>query len=91
MTPPILHSVDDAIFDETFRILAVYYNASDISGIGSIQMGLGKTKYDVKVRRYQPFEMRGRKGNTFIVNEEFEMKSGEPAYIRIKAVNNGKL
>nr|KAG5700346.1 hypothetical protein BaRGS_029598 [Batillaria attramentaria] len=88
-SPPNLHSVDDPIFDEDFRLLAVYFSASDeISGVARVEFGLGKTKYDVMIRRYIPYEIRGTSGNTYLLNEEFETASGTPAWIRLKIVNN---
>nr|KAG5706493.1 hypothetical protein BaRGS_032886 [Batillaria attramentaria] len=42
-TPPLMNSVDEVLFDETFRFLVVYYNASDvISGVARMEFGLGK-------------------------------------------------
>ncbi|KAK7496779.1 hypothetical protein BaRGS_00011988 [Batillaria attramentaria] len=88
-TPPLMNSVDEVLFDETFRFLVVYYNASDvISGVARMEFGLGKTKYDARIRPYLPFEMRGENNNTYLVNEEFETSDGVPAWIRLKVVNN---
>ncbi|KAK7493720.1 hypothetical protein BaRGS_00015049 [Batillaria attramentaria] len=88
-TPPKLDSVEDPLFDETFRYLVVYYSASDeVSGISGIEFGLGRTKYDVMVRPYVPFDILGEGHHTYIVNEEFETENGVPAWIRLKVVNN---
>ena len=90
ITPPIMHSVSDVIFDDGFRFLAVYYNATDnLSGITRLEFGLGKTKYDVMIRKYLPFEIQGNKDNTHLLNKEFETASGVPAWIRLKVVDNG--
>ena len=90
-TPPDFHAVQEFLFDESFRFLAVYYNVSDvISGVARMEFGLGKTKYDVMIRRYLPFEMRGVDGGTYLVNEEFETQDGVPAWIRLKVVDNGE-
>ena len=90
-TPPDFHAVQEFLFDDSFRFLAVYYNVSDlVSGVAGIEFGLGGTKYDVMIRPYIPFEMRGVEGNTYIVNEEFETEDGVPAWIRLKVINNGK-
>lgn len=89
-SPPHLNSVDQVLFDEDFRFLVVYFSASDsISGIKSMELGLGRTKYDVELRRYMPLEIRGTSGNTYLVEEEFETASGSPAWIRLKLTNNG--
>ena len=83
--------VNEFLFDETFRYLAVYYDASDdISGVGRMEFGLGRTKYDVMLRAYQPLQMRGVANNTYLVYEEFETVFGVPAWIRLKVVNNGQ-
>ncbi|XP_076452271.1 uncharacterized protein LOC143287914 [Babylonia areolata] len=88
-TPPDFHAVQEFLFDESFRFLVVYYNVSDaVSGVAAMEFGLGKTKYDAKIRRYMPFEMRGVAGNSYLVNEEFETQDGVPAWIRLKVVNN---
>ncbi|XP_070206105.1 uncharacterized protein [Littorina saxatilis] len=88
-TPPNFHSVKEFLFDDSFRFLAVYYNVSDdTSGVARMEFGLGRTKYDVMIRKYLPFEMRGVEGNTYIVNEEFETEDGSPAWIRLKVVNS---
>ncbi|KAK7496780.1 hypothetical protein BaRGS_00011989, partial [Batillaria attramentaria] len=88
-SPPLLNSVNEILFDETFRYLVVYYNASDVfSGVARMEFGLGITKYDVNIRRFLTFEMRGVGGNTYLVNEEFETADGVPAWIRLKVVNN---
>ena len=90
ITPPIMHSVSDVIFDDGFRFLAVYYNATDnLSGIGRLEFGLGKTKYDVMIRKYMPFEIQGNEDNTHLLNKEFETASAVPAWIRLKVVDNG--
>ena len=90
-TPPDFNAVEEFLFDDSFRFLVVYYNVSDaISGIARMEFGLGKTKYDVMIRRYLPFEMRGVAGNTYLVNEEFETQDGVPAWIRLKVVNKGE-
>ena len=87
----MIFQVNEFLFDETFRHLAVYYDASDdISGIARMEFGLGKTKYDVMLRSYRPLAMRGMGDNTYLVNEEFETDSGVPAWIRLKVVNNGE-
>ncbi|KAK7493737.1 hypothetical protein BaRGS_00015066 [Batillaria attramentaria] len=88
-SPPNMNSVEEFLFDESFRFLVVYYNATDdTSGIARMEFGLGKTKYDVMIRRYLPFEIRGQGANTYLVNEEFETEEGVPAWIRLKVVNN---
>ncbi|KAL8573311.1 hypothetical protein ACOMHN_032773 [Nucella lapillus] len=88
-TPPQFHAVQEFLFDESFRFLVVFYNVSDdISGVARMEFGLGRTKYDVMIRRYLPLEMRGVRGNTYLVNEEFETQDGVPAWIRLKVVNN---
>jgi hypothetical protein len=44
-TPPHFHAVQEFLFDDTFRFLVVYYNVSDpISGVASMEFGLGLTK-----------------------------------------------
>ena len=87
----MLIQVSEFLFDETFRHLAVYYDASDdISGIARMEFGLGKTKYDVMLRSYEPLEMRGKGDNTYLVIEDFETDSGVPTWIRLKVVNNGE-
>ncbi|KAK7496755.1 hypothetical protein BaRGS_00011964, partial [Batillaria attramentaria] len=87
--PPFMNSVEEILFDETFRFLVVYFNATDVtSGVARTEFGLGRTKYDVMIRRYLPFEMRGGASNTYIVNEEFETEDGVPAWIRLKVVDN---
>ncbi|KAK7113965.1 hypothetical protein V1264_000110 [Littorina saxatilis] len=89
ITPPVLHSVSDVIFDDGFRLLAVYFNATDnLSGVTGLEFGLGRTKYDVMIRRYLPFEIRGNENNRYLLNEEFETASGTPAWIRLKIVDN---
>ena len=91
-TPPSFRGVDDFIFDETFRILVIYYNASDvISGIGRVEFGLGRTKYDVSIRRYVPVEIHGKEGNTYVVSSDFETSAGVPAWIRLKVIDAGML
>lgn len=91
-TPPSFRGVDDFIFDETFRILVIYYNASDvISGIGQVEFGLGRTKYDVSIRRYVPVEIHGKEGNTYVVSSDFETSAGVPAWIRLKVIDAGML
>ncbi|KAK7460764.1 hypothetical protein BaRGS_00038811, partial [Batillaria attramentaria] len=90
-SPPVLNNVNDVLFDETFRFLVVYYDATDdVSGVARMEFGLGKTKYDVAIRPYIPFEIRGKE-NTYLVNEEFEITDGVAAWIRLKVVNNVEL
>ncbi|KAK7498950.1 hypothetical protein BaRGS_00009759 [Batillaria attramentaria] len=92
ITPPVVYGVNEVVFDDTFRFLAVYYNATDaLSGLSGLEFGLGKTKYDVMVRKYMPFEMRGTGDNTYLLNEEFETASGVPSWIRIKVVDKVRL
>nr|KAG5707973.1 hypothetical protein BaRGS_025111 [Batillaria attramentaria] len=92
ITPPVVYGVNEVVFDDTFRFLAVYYNATDaLSGLSGVEFGLGKTKYDVMVRKYMPFEMRGTGDNTYLLNEEFETASGVPSWIRIKVVDKVRL
>nr|KAG5694401.1 hypothetical protein BaRGS_002255 [Batillaria attramentaria] len=82
--------VDPVTSARNHRYLVVYYEAVDvISGIARVELGLGKTKYDVMVRGYSPYEIRGEK-NTYLVNEQFGMDEGVAAWIRLKAVNNGR-
>ena len=90
-TPPEFHAVPEFLFDETFRYLVVYFSASDVtSGVSGIEFGLGRTKYDVSLRPYQPLPMRGAGNQTYIVYEEFSASEGQPAWIRLKVINSGE-
>lgn len=89
-TPPSLDRVRDVLFDDDFHFLVIYFNAFDtVSGISRVEFGLGSTKYDVMVRRYIQYEIRGVAGNNYITDEDFEMNLGIPAYIRLKVTNTG--
>ena len=80
------------VFDDGFHTLAIYYTASDnLSGIHRLEFGLGRTKYDVMVRKYLPFDLRGNGQQTYLLNEEFHMSSGVPAWIRLKVVDQGRV
>ena len=88
-TPPVFYQVPDIMFDEDFDILAVYYNVSDEgSDISRIDFGLGKSKYDIEVRGYVRRNHMHRFDPFFVV-ENLELKPGVPAWIRVRAVNNG--
>nr|KAG5706426.1 hypothetical protein BaRGS_032819 [Batillaria attramentaria] len=44
--PPFMNSVEEILFDETFRFLVVYFNATDVtSGVARTEFGLGRTKF----------------------------------------------
>lgn len=89
-TPPIFKGVSDIIFDEDFNLMAIYFEAEDKESLLSrIDLGLGKTKHDVEVRGYSrlPYPHRD---NPYIVINDLNLTSGEPAWLRIRAVNNGE-
>ena len=90
ITPPVLQSVNQLVFDDGFHLLAVYFTATDgLSGVQRLEMGLGRTKYDVMLRGYQPLPIRGRGEQTYVLNEEFHMVSGVAAWVRLKVVDKG--
>ena len=89
-TPPLFHQVSDLLFDEDFDMMAVYYNVSDPgSGIARVDFGLGKTKYDVKVRSYSHHEFMDR-ASPYLVIEDLRLEPGVQAWVRLRAVNKGK-
>ncbi|XP_070204336.1 uncharacterized protein [Littorina saxatilis] len=88
-SPPVIESVDDVIFDDGFRLLAVYFKVDDaLSGVAKLEFGLGRTRHDVMIRGYRPFEIRGKAGSTFLLDEEFQTGSGVAAWIRLKVTDN---
>lgn len=92
ITPPVIHSVSDIIFDDGFSFLAVYFSASDnLSGIGGLEFGLGLTKYDVMVRPYLPTMIHGTEDNMYLLKENFETAAGVPSWIRLKIIDNVNL
>ena len=88
-TPPVFHQVTDVMFDEDFDILVVYYNVSDIlSNIARVDFGLGKSKHDVDIRGYDRHDNMERYDPYFVVSN-LDLTPGVPAWIRVRAVNNG--
>jgi len=88
-TPPYFRGISELYFDEYFDILGIYYYAHDhLSQLYSVDFGLGKTKHDVLLRGYSrhtpmPF------ADPFLVIPELSLEPGVPAWIRIRAENNG--
>lgn len=69
--------------------MAIYFGAEDkLSKIARIDFGLGKTKHDVEVRAYSRFAYM-QTDNPYIVIKDLNITDGEPAWIRLRAVNNG--
>lgn len=88
-TPPLFKGLTDIIFDEDFNLMAIYFGAEDkLSKIARIDFGLGKTKHDVEVRGYSRFAYM-QTDNPYIVIKDLNITDGEPAWIRLRAVNNG--
>ena len=88
-SPPLFHEVSDLLFDEDFDLLGVYYNVSDPgSGIASVDFGLGKTKYDVKIRSYSQHGFMDR-AKPYIVIDPLRLEPGVQAWVRLRAVNKG--
>lgn len=89
-TPPLFNGVSDILFDEDFNIMAIYFETEDNeSFLSRVDFGLGKTKHDVEVRGYSKIPYPKRE-NPFILINDLNLTSGEPAWIRLRAVNNGK-
>ncbi|KAK3094096.1 hypothetical protein FSP39_024081 [Pinctada imbricata] len=90
-TPPDFHGVEEIYYDEDFDLLGVYYKADDpLSGLYSVDFGLGKTKYDVLVRRYSYHPPMDRK-DPYVVIEDLGLEDGVPSWIRIRPMNNVRL
>ncbi|XP_061168901.1 uncharacterized protein LOC133178169 [Saccostrea echinata] len=88
-TPPFFDGVEQIYFDEHFDMLAIYYKAGDNESLlRSVDFGLGKTKYDVLVRKYSYHEPMNGKDAPFIVIEELDLEEGVPAWPRVR-VDNG--
>lgn len=90
-TPPFFDGVEQIYFDEHFDILGIYYKAYDNESLlANIEFGLGKTKYDVLVRKNSYYPPMNGEDHPFIVIEELGLKEGIPAWIRIRVDNGGK-
>ncbi|XP_062588035.1 uncharacterized protein LOC134249704 [Saccostrea cucullata] len=88
-TPPFFNSVGEIYFDEHFDLLGIYYKAGDNeSFLRSVDFGLGKTKYDVLVRKYSYHEPMSGEDAPYIVIEELDLEEGVPAWPRVR-VDNG--
>lgn len=90
-TPPFFDGIQQTYFDEHFDILGIYYKAYDNESLlANIEFGLGKTKYDVLIRKNSYYPPMNGEDNPFIVIEELGLKEGIPAWIRIRIrVDNG--
>lgn len=89
-TPPIFDGVTEIFYDEDFDLLGVYFKAYDLlSNLSRVDFGLGKTKHDVLVRGYSEHVYVDRK-DPYVVIEELGLQEGVPAWIRLRAVNNGR-
>ncbi|KAK3092476.1 hypothetical protein FSP39_003379 [Pinctada imbricata] len=90
-TPPDFHGVEEVYYDEDFDLLGVYYNADDpLSGLYSVDFGLGKTKYDVLVRPYSYHPPMDR-NDPYVVVEDLGLEDGVPSWIRIRPMNGVRL
>ncbi|XP_013400528.1 uncharacterized protein LOC106166497 [Lingula anatina] len=90
-TKPIFSGINDIVYDEDFDILAVYYNVSDsLSGIMRVDLALGKTKYDAKIRPFSRHDHIERK-HAYLLLEDPGIPDGIPAWIRVRAINNVEL
>ncbi|XP_062598765.1 uncharacterized protein LOC134260192, partial [Saccostrea cucullata] len=90
-TPPLFKGVSDILFDEDFNIMAIYFEAEDKeSFLSRIDFGLGKTKHDVEVRGYSEISYPKRE-NPYILITDLNITDGEPAWLRLRAVNNVEL
>ncbi|XP_061197209.1 uncharacterized protein LOC133205414 [Saccostrea echinata] len=90
-SPPEFKGLTDIIFDEDFNLMAIYFGAEDkLSKIARVDFGLGKTKHDVEVRGYSKFDYKQTE-NPYIVIKDLNLTDGEPAWIRLRAVNNVEL
>ncbi|XP_061188852.1 uncharacterized protein LOC133197029 [Saccostrea echinata] len=88
-TPPFFNGVEEIYFDEHFDILGIYYKAGDNeSFLRSVDFGLGKTKYDVLVRKYSYHKPMNGDDAPYIVIEELDLEEGVPAWPRVR-VDNG--
>lgn len=89
-TPPFFDGVEQIYFDEHFDMLAMYYKAGDNeSQLASADFGLGKTKYDVLVRKYSYYPPMNGDDHPFIVIEELDLQEGIPAWPRLRVDNGG--
>lgn len=89
-TPPFFHGVKQIYFDENFDILGIYYKAGDNESLlTSVDFGLGKTKYDVLVRKYSYHPPMNGNDHPFIVIEELDLEEGIPAWPRVRVANGG--
>lgn len=71
-------------------MIAIYYDAKDYqSKIALVEFGLGKTKYDVQLKRYSVHEAMER-SDPFVSLKELGLQEGIPAWIRIRVTNNGE-
>jgi hypothetical protein len=89
-TPPFFDGVDQIYFDEHFDMLGIYYKAGDNESLlSSVDFGLGKTKYDVLVRRYSYHMPMNGDDAPYIVIEELDLEEGVPAWPRVRVDNGG--
>nr|KAG5689777.1 hypothetical protein BaRGS_011578 [Batillaria attramentaria] len=78
--PPHLNSVNEILFDDTFRYLVVYYSATDdISGIARMEFGLGKTKALQRVFR----DVNGEQFSDY----SFAFEHGDKVHTELQATN----
>lgn len=71
--------------------MGIYYKAYDNESLlANIEFGLGKTKYDVLIRKNSYYPPMNGEDNPFIVIEELGLKEGIPAWIRIRVDNGGR-
>ncbi|XP_061168902.1 uncharacterized protein LOC133178171 [Saccostrea echinata] len=88
-TPPFFNGVQQIYFDEHFDMLAIYYKAGDKESLlRSVDFGLGKTKYDVLVRKYSYHVPMNGDDDPFFVIEELDLEEGVPVWPRVR-VDNG--
>ena len=89
-SPPVFSGVTDVWYDEDFDLLGIYFNASDdMSGLMTVDFGLGKTKHDVQIRGYSSHVAMDRK-DPYVAVKGLGLQPGIPAWIRLRAENNGK-
>jgi hypothetical protein len=84
--PPQVHDVHGLEYDEDTQILQLQYNTSDAtSGVREIDFALGRTVHDTDLHSWD------RHGNLTMLWVRINVLEGVPAWVRIRAIDNGKL
>lgn len=84
-SPPIVNEVYNVQYNLTSNYLNLEYNVSDSeSGIGRVELAIGRTPRDTGLLGWTALELGGR-GSVAVV-----IPDGIPGWVKLRATNNGQ-